>query len=128
MSITSRSQVRQSVLVARCPFTFADLPDTAFVPAIQLPADAVILRGYLAVTTAFDATSTIDVGIAGTATKYLAAGDVDGAAILPLTGLTGASAGAIETIGLTSSEAQAAGAGALVVEYIRTGRVQATEG
>lgn len=128
MSLKKRSEGRQSPIVARAEFTYGDLPGTAFVEALQIPADAVILRGSLAVINAFNATSTISVGIAGDTDTYLTATAADAAGVTPLTGLTGACAEMIESIGITSSAAQSAGKGALVVEYIRTGRAHSTEG
>jgi len=129
MNLKTRSEGRQSPLIARAAFTAVDLPGTDFAPALQLPSDAVILRGYLAITTAFGAGTTVSVGTASNDDAYLGATVADATGVTALTGgITGAAVGDVTMMGLTASAAMADGKGVLVVEYIRTGRAQVTEG
>ena len=129
MTLKTQSEGRQSPLIARAAFTAADLPGTDFAPALQLPSDAVILRGYLAITTAFGAGTTVSVGTAADDDAYLAATAADATGVTALTGgITGAVVADVTMMGLTASAAMADGEGALVVEYIRSSRAQVTEG
>ena len=129
MTLKTRSEGRQSPLIARAAFTGADLPGIDFAPALQLPSDAVILRGHLAITTAFGAGTTISVGTEADDDAFLAATAADATGVTALTGgINGTAVGDVTMMGLTASAAMADGEGVLVVEYIRTGRAQVTEG
>lgn len=131
LTLQQRSEGRQAPLVARADFKASDLPSVAFVPAIELPADAVILRGTLNCNKVFGAGETIAVGVSGTPAALLAATSV---AALGMTSLTAANLGygeatrAKRTIGLTASAALTLGEGSLIIEYIRKGRGQITQG
>jgi len=131
LTLQQRSEGRQSPLVARADFAAADLPSTAFVGAIELPANAVILRGTLNCNKVFGAGETISVGVSGTPAKFLAATSV---AALGMTALTvanigyGEAAGAKQVVGLTASAALTLGEGSLIIEYIRKDRSQVTQG
>lgn len=122
-----RSEGRQSILVGCAQFTYKDLGTTNFKEALQLPSDAIILRGYLAITSPFD-TGTFDVGTEVTPNKYLSAISSATVAITPLTGITGKTVGEVEKVGLTPSVAMTQGEGSLVLEYIRPTRAFVTEG
>ena len=123
MAFTLNSE-RQYTLVARVPFDFADFGATGVGElAVRLPINSIVTGGGIAVTTAFDGTTpTADVGDGTTADRYLAAGDVSSAGYIPLvpTGyVTGD--GDDVTVELNWTDTTA-GAGFLVVEYIRTDR------
>lgn len=132
MTLQQRSEGRQCTIVARADFDFNDLPSTAFVPALELPANAIILRGSLCVDAVFDTDATIAVGIATDADALLAATDVDALGITAISTaanlLYGATPGAKKVYGLTASAAMSKGKGSLVLEYIREGRSEFTQG
>lgn len=131
MSLQTQSEGRQGSLFAIAKVTSADIPTTAFVPLIKLPAKHLKLQAYLAVKTASGAALTLSLGTSGAPTGLLGATSV--AAI----GKTAVSAAAAlgygapqdgEVIGVTPS----AGSSTLleayvVIEYIVFGRQQVTE-
>ena len=63
---------RQAPLVASVDFTYADLVDNTAEPAVQLPANAIVVAGGLTVTTVWNSATTdvIDIGDGGTANRY----------------------------------------------------------
>jgi len=127
-TLKTRSEGRQSILVARASFTHADINGTDFIPALELPADAVILRASMAITTAFSG-GTISVGTSGAPAGHLAATSAIATGITSMSlPIDGDLLGAVTEVGITSSAAQSAGEGALVYEYIRAGRSQVTQG
>lgn len=126
---TEVSKGRQGVIVASDDFDYSDLPSTAFVGLIEMPADAIILDVNFYVSSAFDAAKTISVGISTDNDKYLATIDTSAAGNDSATAnvLQGAIIGGSgETIGLTASAAMTQGAGRLVVQYIRKSKVDHT--
>ncbi|MFV0437497.1 MAG: hypothetical protein ACK5PS_08925 [Desulfopila sp.] len=112
-------------------FTFEDFPTTDFVPAVELPGDAIPIGGFLAIDSAMDASSTLAVGTAAAPTSFLGA---TGAAAAAKTALlaafqnAGKPLGGNITDGLTASAAMTKGSGYLVVEYIRNNYAHGTQG
>lgn len=109
---------RQYALTLVQHFTAADLDGTNPVVAARLPRNAVILRGHVAVSTAFS-TGTMNVGTEGDA-DALGALNLATVGVKPLT-VNGQEVGYTD-IKLTPSAAMAAGEGTLVIEYVITGR------
>ena len=109
---------RQYALTLVQHFTAADLDGTNPVVAARLPRNAVILRGHVAVSTAFSA-GTVNVGTEADA-------DALGALNLATTGVKPLTTSGLEVgytdIKFTPSAAMTAGEGTLVIEYIITGR------
>ena len=129
MNLKLRSEGRQSILVGRAEFTHEDLADGNFVDALQLPSDAVILRGYLAIIDPFDGATTISLGTAATPDKYLGATAAGAAGITPLSGgINGDVVGDVTMAGVNPSAAMTQGKGVFLVEYIRRNRSFSTEG
>jgi hypothetical protein len=124
-----RTQGRQAADIVIAPFTFADFSGVAFLPAVELPSDAIPLRVSVSVEGAFDATRTFDVGPVGTPDKYL---DGASATALAISNATLASLAAVgddgKVIGITPSGALTQGSGVLLVEYIRAHRETHTHG
>ena len=132
MAITKKS-ARQGVLVATADFTYADVTSGTYAAAVDLPLNAVVTGGYLAITTLFNSATTDQFSIgdkvgsaAATATTYAAqSADVTAtgraAAITP----TGTKYTDVATVGVVwtgAGAAPSAGVGRLVVEYIIDGR------
>ena len=53
MTITKKSG-RQEVIAATADFTFADVADDTYMPAVDLPSGAIVVGGHLAITTIFN--------------------------------------------------------------------------
>lgn len=144
MAIT-KDAGRQSPLVARVAFSYLDLgaavTASRIVPAIDLPAGAIVLGGYVKVLTAWAGTTaaTVDVGDGGDPDRYSAsainlmatAGTT--VALSVANGVAGAGYEytAPDTIDLdvvlTVADASA-GSAELVVEYIIDGRANEVQG
>jgi len=131
-TLQQKSEGRQCAIVARADFDFSDFDGTTFIPAIELPANAIILRGSLNVDVAFDATRTMAIGTATTADALLAATSVAAQGITAINTaaklLYGATPGERRVYGITPSGALTVGKGSLVIEYIREGRAEFTQG
>ena len=128
----AKNDGRQSPLVARVDFGFADFVSGTLEAAIELPAGAMVLSGNVSITEAFDSgtSDSLTVGDALDEDRYLGATSVQA---LGLTALvpTGLQVTGIDdvTMTLTSVGAVAtAGIGVLTVEYIVPGRAQTTQG
>ena len=130
-SLQVQSEGRQSSLFAIAKVTSADIPTTAFVPLIKLPANHCMLQAYLAVKVASGAALTLALGTSGAPAGLLAATSV---AALGKTNVTAAAdlgygaPQAGKVIGVTPS----AGSSTLleayvVIQYIVFGRQQVTE-
>jgi len=131
MSLKIKSEGRQASDFAYAPFTYADLNTTDFIPVVELPADAVLLKVNLGVIEAFDALATIAVGVSGTAAKFIAATAADALAITEAAKTTLNNheiQGVVDDIGLTSSAVMTQGKGVLVVEYLKAFRVGHSQG
>ena len=53
MPITKKSG-RQEVIAATADFTYADVTDDTYMPAVDLPGGAIVVGGHLAITTIFN--------------------------------------------------------------------------
>lgn len=132
MTITA-DRGRQAPLVAHMPFVLADMTDDTYVPMIDLPVGAIVIGGYLAITTLFnsgtdDKFSIGDQETGGSAdkTEYAAlsadiAATGQAAAVVP-NGKEYTVGGTVGVVWNGSGTAPDAGAGILVVEYIIDGR------
>lgn len=107
---------RQYPLVLTQSFTFANVADAGVaVKVASLPRGAIILSGWLNVTTAFGAGAKIAIGFAGAATAH---GDLDVATtgIKALT-VTGSASDKTELLA-TPGSALTAGAATLTITYV----------
>lgn len=131
MAITFDSD-RQYPMVAIVSFTYADLTDATAENLVELPSDAIITGGQLVIDTAFNsATSdTIAVGDTDTGAAYLSATSVASTGSTAIAGSgTELAAGKYVTITWDGTgTAPSAGAGRLIVEYIRNGRSNENQG
>lgn len=123
---------RQSSLIARVDFGFADFVSGVLELAVELPAGAMVLSGNIVITEAFDSgtSDSMTVGDATDEDRYL------GATSVAATGLTALVPTGFQVVGiddvtmtLTSvGTAATAGIGVLTVEYVVPGRSHATQG
>lgn len=136
MAVTKNS-ARQCVEVATCDFTYADMTDDTYVAMVDLPLGAIVVGGFLAITTLFDSATDDKFSIgdkrgdaSAVKTTYAAlSADVtavgQAAAITP----TGEEMTAASTVGVVwngTGAAPSAGAGKLVVEYIIDGKAESS--
>jgi hypothetical protein len=138
MALTKKV-ARQSPLVATCDFTFADLVSGAFAAMIDLPVNAIVIAGDLAITTLFNSATTDKfsigdkVGSAAAVVDTFAVTSADitatgrAAQIVPI-GKKMTSPGSVGIVWTGDGAAPAAGTGRLTVQYIVDGRSQVTEG
>lgn len=131
MAITKKAG-RQEIIAAKVDFTFgtgADVAVQGTYPAIDVPAGAIVVGGYLNITDATTATVDVNVGDGGSTTRYASA--VDGAATgrtaLTLTGYKYTTPDTIDVV-ITVADPAAAGTAELVVEYIVDGRAAFSQG
>lgn len=131
MAITKKPG-RQEVVSAKVTWTFgtgADVAVQGTYPAIDLPANAVVIGGYLNITDATTATVDVSVGDGGSATRYASA--VDGAAValtaLTVTGYKYSEPDTID-VKITTADPAAAGTAELVVNYVVDGRAAFSQG
>lgn len=131
MAITLNSG-RQEVIGARVVVSLGTGNDVSAIgtyPAVQVPAGAVVVGGYVNVTDATDATVDLNLGDGGSATRYASA--VDGAATgltaLTVTGYKYPVADTID-LGIATLGASAAGEVEIYVEYVVDGRAAFSQG
>jgi hypothetical protein len=130
MDLLKSCDGRQSSLFAIVPWNYADINGTTFTPAFELPADAVVLGGFLRINSVTNAAN-IEVGDSVDPDSLLAA--TSGAALARTNFTTGAKVAAPQlsartVFGLKASAPLTQGSGIVVCEYIRTGRAQVTQG
>ena len=131
MAITLDSD-RQYALVAIVDFTFADFTSGVATNAIQLPSDAVVTGGSFVIDTAFDSgtSDTFLIGDTADADEYGSA--IDGQAVaataLVPTGVELTAGGYVTLTNTMVGTAVTAGAGRLIVEYVRDGRSNENQG
>ena len=132
-TLQQKSEGRQGSMFAVARFVSADIQTTSFVPLIKLPANAIIIQGYLAAKTASGAALTLSVGTSSSPTSMLAATSVAAQGRTALTG-PGAAGGnygtevAGQVLGVTPSANNSTLLdAALVVEYIQLGRQEIAE-
>lgn len=131
MAITKKS-ARQCVQVATADFTYADVTDDTYIAAVDLPLNAIVVGGHLAITTLFNS-GTDDkfsigdqVGVAtATKTTYAALSAditaVGSVAIVP-TGYKYTEASTVGVVWNGSGTAMTAGEARLTVMYIIDGQ------
>jgi hypothetical protein len=138
MALTKKA-ARQCPIVATCDFTYADLTSGAYAAMIDLPVNAIVTSGDLAITTLFNSATTDQFSIgdkvgsaAATATTYSAqSADVTAtgrAALVVPIGKKMTSAGSVGVVWTGAGAAPSAGVGRLVISYIVDGRAEFTEG
>lgn len=130
-SLKVRSEGIQSPIYRIARFTYADLATTDFVPAFDVPGDAIPVGGFLVIDSVFDAASTISVGVSTDTDTYLTATSAAAAAKTALNATwlnAGKTLGTRKEVGIAASAAMTQGSGYLVVEYVRANRSQGTEG
>lgn len=138
MAITKDS-ARQEIISAHVPFAFGDVVQATYVPAVDLPVGAIVVSGYLAITTLFDSATTDKFSIGdkegsagAVATTYAAqSADVTVAGtsipIVP-TGHEYASPATVGVVWTGAGAVPANGAGILVVNYVVDGRAAFSQG
>lgn len=131
MAITTNSD-RQYGLTAVVDFAYGDLTSGTSADAVELPSDAIITGGHVYISTAFNSATTdvIIVGDTDDDNEYLTSTSI---AALGLTALvpTGLKLSAGKKITVTWTgvgTAPSAGAGQLVINYIRQGRSNENQG
>ena len=127
---------RQEVIAAKISVSYSDITDDAGASeaVVQVPPNAIVVGGYVNVTTAFDSTTSdvVDLGDGGDADRYSAT-PIDlqtaGVTALDITGYTYTTEDTIDiqwTAGATGTAT--AGAFDVVVEYIVDGRAAFSQG
>jgi len=126
MTIKKKSG-RQDVLYGRIEFGFADIDDTTFHGAIELPYGATVVAGAFDVLVAAQATVVADVGDADVGNRYK--NDIDCTA-LGRTALvpTGFKTTAEGDVGITFPVKPTQGSFQLEVQYVVDGRVAMNQG
>lgn len=136
MSATKNAN-RQCVEVATCEFTYDQLTDATYEPMIDLPLGAIVVGGFLAITTLFNSATTDVFSIgdkrgdaAANNTRYAATtADVTATGRAAEITPTGEEMTEASTVGIVwdgTGTAPSAGAGILVVEYIIADRAEST--
>ena len=137
MPITKKSG-RQEVIAATADFTYADVTDDTYMPAVDLPGGAIVVGGHLAITTIFNS-GTDDkfsigdkVGAASAAKETYAdlSAEITAAGAVPIVP-TGKKYSEPSTVGVVwngSGTAPSAGVGRLTVLYIVEGRAAFSQG
>ncbi len=126
-----KQDARQTPKVAIADFTYADFVSGTGKAAVRLPANAIVIGGYLAISTAFNSgtSDTMTVGDATTANRYKAGINAQTAALTALvpTGFKLTAAGDVLITNTAVGTAISAGAGRLVIQYIVTTRAESTQ-
>ena len=134
MAITKLS-ARQCVEVATADFTYADVTDDTYMASVNLPVNAIVVGGHLAVTTLFNSATDDKFSIgdqvgSATATKttYAAlSADITAVGLAASITPTGTKYTEASTVGVVwngTGTAPTAGAGRLTVMYIIDGRAE----
>lgn len=129
---------RQEVIAATADFTFADVTDATYMAAVDLPGNAIVVGGGLAITTIFNSatTDTFSIGdkegaAAAVNTTYSAvSADITVAGNIPVVP-TGKKYTVPSTVGVVwdgTGAAPTAGAGRLTVLYVVDGRAAFSQG
>lgn len=131
MAITKKPG-RQEVIAARVTGTFGTGNDVAVqgtYEAVEVPAGAIVVGGYVNISDATTATVDVSIGDGGSATRYVSAADGGATGITAFT-LSDFKYTAQDTIDMTITTADPAAAGAfeIVVQYIVDGRAAFSQG
>lgn len=123
---------RQEVIAATADFTFSDVTSGVYAPAVDLPANAIVVGGHLAITTVFNSATDDKFsigdqvnGASAANTTYAAqSADITAAGAVPIvaTGKKYASPGTVGVVWTGTGAAPSAGVGRLTVLYIVDGR------
>lgn len=128
MAITKVAE-RQTPLVATVDINYTDIVSGVAAAAIDLPPDAVVTGGDVAVVTPFNSgtSDVLDVGDAGSGSRYLNDANIHAAGRTALVPTGYRHPGGALTVTLTAAGAAAtAGKVRLTVEYIQLGRSSET--
>lgn len=128
---------RQEPVVAICDFTYADVVSGTYSACVDLPLNAIVVRGNLFITTLFNSatTDTFSIGdkvgsAAATATTYSATSSditaTGNAVTLVPNGIKTTAATSVGVVWTGTGAAPSAGVGKLVVEYIIDGKEDST--
>lgn len=137
MTITKKSG-RQEVIAATADFTFSDVTDDTYMPAVDVPGGAIVVGGHLAIGPIFNSATDDKFSIgdkvgSASATKdtYAAlSADITAVGAIPIVA-TGKKYAEPSTIGVVwngSGAAPTAGVGRLTVLYIVDGRAAFAQG
>lgn len=129
MATITKNEGRQEVIAARVEIDGASLGAAGLAEAIQLPEGAIVIHGYLAVTTAFTGGVDITLAVSGGGCS-LTATDVDAGTSFNTVTPTGVAVGAGgDTVDVTSAGTTPTGGKAeLVICYIVKNRAAFSEG
>jgi hypothetical protein len=124
---------RQEVIAVKQNLNFGtgkELDSLGVVGAIDLPANAIVLDGYLNVVSGTTATATISLGDSGNASRYLAATSVVTVAKTAIANAAGFKTTAPTTLTITIAGAApvAVGVSEIVIRYIVDGRAAFSQG
>lgn len=124
---------RQEVIAVKQSLNFGtgkELDSTGVVAVIDLPANAIVLDGYLNVLSGTTATATVAIGDSGSATRYLAATSVVTVAKTAIANAAGFKTTAPTSVNITIAGAApvAVGVSEIVIRYIVDGRAAFTQG
>lgn len=127
----TKNDARQRVMSCFVDVGFADLASGVAEEAIQLPANSVVVGGFVDVTEAFNSltSDSLAIGDAGSVGEYAAAIDLKAAGVTALT-VTGKENPVITELlaTVTSVGTPTAGAFRVVVNYIATNRADFSQG
>ena len=131
MAITKDSS-RQEVIVARVVASVGSSGDISAqdtYPAIEMPANSIVVGGYFNVTDATSSSVDFNVGDGGSSTRYISAADGAATGVTALT-ITGYKYTSIDTIDINVSTAtpSATGEVELVVMYVIENRSAFAQG
>jgi hypothetical protein len=124
---------RQEVIAVKQNLAFGtnrELDSLGVVAVIDLPANAIVLDGYLNVLSGTTATATVSIGDSALATRYLAATSVVTVAKTAINNAAGFRTSAPTSINITIAGAApvAVGNSEIVIRYIVDGRAAFTQG
>lgn len=129
---------RQEVIAATADFAFGDVIDDTYMPAVDVPAGAIVVGGHLAITTLFNSATDDKFSIGDKVGSAAATKDTYAALSADVTAVgaiaivpTGKKYSAPSTVGLVwngTGTAPTAGAGRLTVLYIVDGRSTFSQG
>ena len=129
---------RQEVIAATADFKFSDVVSGVYAPAVELPGDAIVVGGHLAITEVFNSATDDKFSIgdqegsdAAVKTTYAAlSADIaaPGAVALVPTGKKYAKTSTVGVAWTGTGAAPTAGAGRLTVLYIVDGRSAFSQG
>ena len=130
MTITKQSG-RQEILAANVDITLAMLTAGSALPAVELPGNAVVIGGGVAVVTAFNSTSTDTIAILGPSSEaLLAPANIHATGWRPLTptGAKSVAQGNVTANWASGGGSPSTGLLRLTVLYIVDGRSEISQG